>query len=197
MVGRTLSVALMGFAQLLAFWAVAFLRRAQTTGRSFAVTAGEFFTPAGDFPQGHPGRFIDNPKHPFNIIVATLAASGVDIVFAAGNCGVQCPDSRCQNHKTQAIMGTSAHDDVLTLAGCDINDQRVGYSSQGPSIPGINQQKPDIITYTHFLGSEAFGASTPDSGTSAACPVAAGCGAALRSRVSPRTTSSAADDSES
>ena len=191
MVGRTLSVALMGFAQLLAFWAVAFAPgsnyRALVCSNSWGI-----FHPSWDFPQGHPGRFIDNPKHPFNIIVATLAASGVDIVFAAGNCGVQCPDSRCQNRTTQAIMGTSAHDDVLTLAGCDINDQRVGYSSQGPSIPGINQQKPDIITYTHFLGSEAFGASTPDSGTSAACPVAAGCVAALRSRVSPRTTSSAA-----
>jgi hypothetical protein len=42
------------------------------------------------------------------------------------------------------------------------------------------QYKPDITSYTHFLGSEAFGIGTPDSGTSAACPVTSGCVAALR-----------------
>jgi len=54
-------------------------------------------------------------------------------------------------------------------------------SGLGPSISGMYQQKPDITSYTHFLGSEAFGTGSPDSGTSAACPVAAGCVAALRS----------------
>ena len=82
-------------------------------------------------------------------------------------------------------MGASCSKDVLTLAGCDTQDKRVGYSSQGPSIAGMFQQKPDVTTYTHFLGSEAFGAGSADSGTSAACPVAAGCVAALRSKLSP------------
>ena len=45
------------------------------------------------------------------------------------------------------------------------------------------QQKPDLTTYTHFLGSEAFGAGTPDSGTSTACPVAAGCVAGIRTKM--------------
>jgi hypothetical protein len=49
-------------------------------------------------------------------------------------------------------------------------------------------EKPDITAYTHFLGSEAFGANSPDSGTSAACPVAAGCIAALRTKVSHSIT---------
>ncbi|HET9472235.1 MAG TPA: S8 family serine peptidase, partial [Usitatibacter sp.] len=55
---------------------------------------------------------------------------------------------------------------------------------------GMYARKPDVTGYTHFLGSEAFGAGTPDSGTSAACPVAAGCVAALRSsaKIPPRTT---------
>jgi Subtilase family len=140
------------------------------------------FHPSWDFPAGHPGRYGDNPNHPFNIITGTLAAAGADILFAAGNCGGQCPDGRCQNVVTSTITGANAHASVLTLAGCDVNDLRVGYSSQGPSIAGMPQNKPDITAYTHFSGSEAFGAGSPDSGTSAACPVAAGCVAALRTK---------------
>ena len=43
--------------------------------------------------------------------------------------------------------------------------------------------KPDITAYTHFLGSRYAGGSVPDNGTSTACPVAAGCVAALRSAL--------------
>ena len=76
----------------------------------------------------------------------------------------------------------------MTLGGCDTNDQMVGYSSQGPSIANMFQQKPDVAAYTHFLGSEAFGTGSPDSGTSAACPVATGCIAAIRTKVPFGTT---------
>ena len=140
------------------------------------------FHPSWDFPPGHPGRYADNPNHPFNIITGTLAAAGADILFAAGNCGADCPDGRCQGVVTKTITGANAHPSVLTLAGCDVNDLRVGYSSQGPGIPGMTKQKPDVTAYTHFLGSKAFGNTVPDSGTSAACPVAAGCVAALRTK---------------
>jgi hypothetical protein len=180
-VGQTISMALLGFSQLLAFWAVAFAPggaprfKALVSNNSWGV-----YHPSWDFPAGHPGRFIDNPNHPFHIIVSTVVRSGADVIFAAGNCGAQCPDGRCQGRTAQAIMGSSAHPDVLTLAGCDTNDQRVGYSSQGPSIAGMSQQKPDVTAYAHFRGSEAFGPGSPDSGTSTACPVAAGCVAALR-----------------
>ncbi|WP_455274341.1 S8 family serine peptidase [Rhizobium herbae] len=143
------------------------------------------YHPSWDFPVGHPGRYSDNPNHPFNIIVGTLARAGADILFAAGNCGADCPDGRCQGVTSHTITGANAHPDVLTMAGCDINDQRVGYSSQGPGIPGMTSQKPDLTAYTHFVGSEAFGTGTADSGTSAACPVASGCIAALRTKVSP------------
>jgi hypothetical protein len=183
-VGRTLSVALQGFAQLLAFWAVGFAASGSVKYKALVVSnSWGMYHPTWDFPVGHPGRFIDNPNHPFNIMVATLARSGADIVFAAGNCGGQCADGRCQGRTTQTIMGSSALADVLTLAGCDTNDARVGYSSQGPSIAGMFQQKPDLTAYSHFSGSEAFGPGSPDSGTSAACPVASGCIAALRTKI--------------
>lgn len=182
--GRTLSVALQAFAHLLAFWAVAFAPGGAQRYKGLVVSnSWGIFHPSWDFPPGHPGRYIDNPKHPFQGLVSILAGSGADIVFAAGNCGSQCADGRCQGRTSGTIMGVNASPDVLTLAGCDTNDVRVGYSSQGPSIAGMFQQKPDVTAYTHFLGSEAFGAGSPDSGTSAACPVAAGCVAAIRTKL--------------
>jgi hypothetical protein len=138
-----------------------------------------------DFPPGQPGRYADNPDHPFNIVVGTLVRAGADVLFAAGNCGAPCPDARCQDVTKHTIMGANAHPDVLTVAGATVKKQRVGYSSQGPSIPGMKHSKPDITAYTHFDGSQAFGKGEPDSGTSAACPVAAGCVAAIRTRLGP------------
>jgi len=182
MVGRTLSLALLGYAQLLAFWAVAFAPGGGPKYSALVVNnSWGIYHPSSDFPAGHRGRYCDNPRHPFNVVVAALAASA-DIVFAAGNCGADCASSKCKSRVTETIMGANAHPEVLTLAGCDTNDARVGYSSQGPSIAGMYQQKPDLTAYTHFLGSEASGAGQPDTGTSTACPVAAGCIAAIRTK---------------
>jgi hypothetical protein len=184
-VGRTLATAMVAFSQLFTNWGVSFAPGGVSKYAGLVINnSWGIYHPSWDFPVGHRGRYIDNPRHPFNLLVAAMAASGIDIVFAAGNCGPVCADIRCQGRTAQAIMGANAHADVLTLGGCDINDQIVGYSSQGPSIANMFQQKPDVTAYTHFLGSEAFGAGSPDSGTSAACPVAAGCIAALRTRVS-------------
>ncbi|PLP58127.1 peptidase S8 [Mesorhizobium loti] len=149
------------------------------------------YHPSWDFPPGHPGRYADNPNHPFNIMVGTIARAGADVLFAAGNCGADCPSGRCQGVTRHSISGANAHPDVLTLAACDIDGVRLGYSSQGPAIPNMAREKPDLTSYSHFLGSQAFGEGTPDTGTSTASPVAAGCVAAIRSglpsgKVSPR-----------
>lgn len=137
------------------------------------------FDPSTDFPVGHPGNYTDNPGHPFNLIVALLESAGADIFFAAGNCGVECPDGYCR-FESNPICGANSHPSVLSVGGIDVNDERVGYSSQGPG--RLSADKPDLCSYTHFLGSEAFGEGEPDSGTSAACPVVAGVVAAVRSR---------------
>lgn len=186
--GSTLSVAMQAFQQLWTSWAVAFAPGGvHRFGALVINNSWGIYHPSWDFPPGHPGRYVDNPDHPFNGLVGLLTKSGIDIVFAAGNCGSPGPDGRCVGRTTGSIMGANASPDVLTLAGCDTNDVRVPYSSQGPSIAGMFQNKPDITAYTHFLGSEAFGAGSPDTGTSTACPVAAGCVAAIRTRLS-RTT---------
>jgi subtilisin family serine protease len=137
------------------------------------------FDPAWDFPPGQPGNYSDNPAHPFNVIVASLADAGADILFAAGNCGRDCPDGRCRFGDAQPICGANSHPSVLSIAGIDTKKRRVGYSSQGPG--RLAAAKPDVSTYTHFTGSGVF---PQDSGTSAACPVAAGVVAAVRTHYS-------------
>ena len=134
-----------------------------------------------DFPRGHPGRYGDNPNHLFSKQVAALSAAGADILFAAGNCGPICPDGRCDNPLVYpTINGANSHPDVITVGGADTSRLLVGYSSVGPG--ALSNDKPDITSFTHFLGSEAFGPGTADSGTSAACPVMAGVVAAVRSK---------------
>jgi subtilisin family serine protease len=149
-------------------------KRAMVVSNSWGM-----FSPTWDFPPGHPGNYSDNPNHPFNLIVASLAAAGADILFAAGNCGRNCPDGRCAFGTLLPICGANSHPDVISVAGVDVSKERVGYSSQGPG--RLTQKKPDIAAYTHFKGSGVYPA---DGGTSAACPVAAGVIAAVRSRYS-------------
>jgi hypothetical protein len=151
-----------------------------------------------DFPKGHSGRYGDNPNHPFHRQVENLSKAGADILFAAGNCGSSCADGRCFNPvtrrwETNKVNGANSHPSVLSIGGVDINDDRLCYSSEGPGF--IGKEKPDVCSYTHFLGSRAYGANAPDSGTSAACPVAAGIIAALRTRYDPvRVTPSDLND---
>lgn len=132
-----------------------------------------------DFPAGHPGRYVDNPAHPFNRIVGTLSRYGVDILFAAGNDGQDGSGAR----RRVPIMGANAHPDVITVTGATLRGRRSECASEGPGIPGMVYAKPDLAGYTDFLGSEAGGPGEIDAGTAAACPVAAGCVAALRTRL--------------
>ncbi|MBP2704133.1 S8 family serine peptidase [Microbispora sp. RL4-1S] len=137
------------------------------------------FSPEWDFPPGHPGNYSDNPAHPFNLMVDSLAEAGADVLFAAGNCGRDCRDRRCA-YPDRPIVGANSHPRALSVGGVDTTGERVGYSSQGPG--RLTERKPDLCAYTHFAGSGAFGDGEPDSGTSAACPVAAGLVAAIRTR---------------
>ncbi|WDV51768.1 S8 family serine peptidase [Streptomyces coeruleorubidus] len=139
------------------------------------------FSPRWDFPPSHPGNYSDNPGHPFNLMVTALESAGADVLFAAGNCGLDCPDGRCE-FPDRPIVGANSHPRALSIGGVDTRGNRVGYSSQGPG--RLDPNKPDICAYTHFEGSHAFGAGEPDSGTSAACPVAAGVVAAVRTQWS-------------
>lgn len=103
------------------------------------------------------------------------------MVFAAGNCGPLCPASTCHGlGPGLAINGANSHPDVLTVGAVDVTGALAGYSAQGPGT--LSNEKPDLLGYSHFLGSEALGHRKPDDGTSAAAPVVAGVVAALRSQ---------------
>jgi subtilisin family serine protease len=131
-----------------------------------------------DAPVGTPENYSANPNHPFNQVVGSLVSAGADVVFAAGNCGQDCPDGRCGTDDTgpgQSIHGANSHPSVITVAAVTVKKQWLGYSSQGPG--GLAKEKPDLSGYSQFLGSGVY---TADGGTSAACPVVSGTVAALR-----------------
>jgi hypothetical protein len=136
------------------------------------------FDRSDDAPIGSAENYSANPNHPFNQITASLVEAGADVLFAAGNCGRECPDGRCGVGDTgpdASIHGANSHPDVLTVAAITVDGRRLGYSSQG--IGGLSRRKPDVSAPSHFAGSGVYEA---DGGTSAACPVAAGVVAALR-----------------
>jgi subtilisin family serine protease len=144
------------------------------------------FHPSWDFPVGHLQNYSKNPDHPFNVIVESLEAAGADILFAAGNCGPECADSRCELVTDAGIFGANSSPVVTSVAGVVISKERIGYSTKGPGL--LEERKPDIASFTHFAGS---GVRPADGGTSAATPVAAGVVAAIRrgypaSVLSPR-----------
>lgn len=160
-------------------WLVMTTPRRPGEHRSLVVNnSWGMFHPSWDFPVGDPGNYSDNPNHPFNRFVGVLERAGADILFAAGNCGSNCPDGRCQGVTANAIYGANGHPSVLTIAGVDVTKTRVGYSSQGPG--RLSRNKPDLCGYTHFQGSGVYSA---DGGTSAATPVVAGVVAAVRTKL--------------
>ncbi|PSO17498.1 S8 family serine peptidase [Bradyrhizobium sp. MOS003] len=188
-VSATIGEMMRGYLILIWRWAVtgAIPQDALVVNNSWGI----FHPSLDDFPPGDPRRYIDNPDHPFRLYIWLLTAFGADVVFAAGNCGKGCPNPVCLQRTDGMIMGANAYDEVLTIGGCDIHDTRVCYSSQGPSIAGMPQQKPDVTAYTEFLGSKVLRGPRgfePDTGTSAACAVASGCIAALRTARPPTAT---------
>jgi hypothetical protein len=149
------------------------------------------FHPSWDFPVGDPQNYNDNPEHPFNIIVGSLEAAGADILFAAGNCGTECPDDRCQGVTNAGIFGANSSPAVTCVAGVvTSNRDRIRYSTKGPG--RLERKKPDVASFTHFAGSGVYAA---DGGTSAATPAAAGVVAAVRRAMEGRRPRREARDS--
>lgn len=118
--------------------------------------------------------YATNPNHPFTLKVEELLDKGIKIIFSAGNCGETCPNLQCEKDTggSRDIWGANGHEEVMTVGAVKLNNNRLQYSSQGPA--ALFDQKPDFCAYSSFKGY-----SNRDGGTSAACPVVAGCVALL------------------
>jgi serine protease AprX len=115
-----------------------------------------------------PGYARDH-NHPFTRKVQEAIDEGLICIFAAGNCGSECPPEMCGDDigPGRSIWGANGLPSVITVGACNINEVLAGYSSEGPST--LSNDKPDICGITHFKGYK-----DSDDGTSAACPIVAG-----------------------
>lgn len=149
-----------------------------STGRWLVVNAWAPFDRSSEVPDGD---YSNNPKHPFNMLMAKFVERGIDVVFAAGNCGQFRPDRRCGKHDIgpgRSIFGANAHPKVLTVGAITTQGLWLGSASQGEGPNALAATKPDVVAPSMF--SECADRHTRNGGTSAACAVAAGVVAALR-----------------
>jgi hypothetical protein len=115
-------------------------------------------------------------------ITQAVATHHLDIVFAAGNCGQFCPSQNCgplDRGPGHSVWGANAHPLVLTVGAVRSDETWTGYSSQGPGPELLAVQKPDLCAPSQFY--ETHDAALLSTGTSAACAMAGGVVAALRS----------------
>jgi serine protease AprX len=139
----------------------------------------------GIYNRSHDLVYAANANHPLTRKIVEAIEEGMLVVFSAGNGGQSCPATWCNGDAGpgNSIWGANGHPRVITVGAVNKNEQLVGYSSQGPA--ALDEHKPDFCGISHFAGYFCS-----DSGTSAACAVAAGVVALLK-QVRPTLTQEA------
>lgn len=152
----------------------------------------------GDFtgnlrPGGHPFHLLlrDIDALHLGAVAGFDGARRIDQVFAAGNGGQFAPDRRTgpgDRGPGRSILGASSHPRVLSVGAVRADGLWLGSSSQGPGQAGFLPfaaagatvvEKPDLCAPSAFV--ETRDGAWRNGGTSAACGIAAGAVAALRS----------------
>lgn len=153
------------------------LRQFKDTGKPQILTNSW-----GIFEESWDRDYAKNPNHPFIVKMVEAMDEGMLVLFSAGNCGECCADVRCKKDQGpgRSIWGANGHPRVISVGAVNLRGELIGYSSQGPA--ALDPRKPDICAVSHFKGYYPLptGGSTCDSGTSAACPIAAGVVALLK-----------------
>jgi len=183
-IGAFLSLAHVAFQRMLADIAAYRGGDGAFSGPWILVNPWGIFDTRSEHPKGH---YTNNPRNCFNLLVASAVNSGIDVIFAAGNCGQFCPDRRCgpsDRGPGQSIWGANSLGEVLTVGAVRADAQWLGYSAQGPGQSNLDTRKPDLCAASQFC--ETNDASSINTGTSAACAMAAGVVAALRSNWSSK-----------
>ena len=145
--------------------------------------------PIGDYTENRHVRYGRDPSgnpvlvlgHPLNNLMQSAIDQGVDVVFAAGNCGQFSLDPRCRGLDRGArhsIWGANGHSAVITVGAASPGEGWMGYSAQGP-LSWADAKKPDLCAPSQFC--EQYDAARLNTGTSTATALAAGVVAAIRS----------------
>jgi subtilisin family serine protease len=129
----------------------------------------------GIYQHADDPRYALEVNHPLTRKIVEAMDEGILVLFAAGNGGQCCPATWCAADigPGKSIWGANGHPRVMTVGAVNKDEQLVGYSSQGPA--ALAEYKPDFCAISHFAGYFCS-----DSGTSAACAVAAGVVALLK-----------------
>ena len=130
------------------------------------------------------GDYTTRLDHKFNRLITEMTKR-FDVIFAAGNCGQFCPSRRCGADDVgpgRSILGANSHPRVLTVGAVRADGMWLGYSSQGPGALAV--KKPDICAASQFC--EDDDAAAVNTGTSAACAIAAGVVAGLRGQFNQK-----------
>ncbi|MDO9713480.1 S8 family serine peptidase [Paracraurococcus lichenis] len=144
-------------------------------------------------------EYWNNPHHPFLAAMPRFTEAGIDVVFAAGNCGLPGAQPRCAEMASgpgASIHGVNAHPDVLTVGAVRVDGLPIGSSALGPGVMagqispapprpastdyGLESwfAKPDVSAPSYFRDTDD--AMLVNTGTSAACGLTVGVLAALR-----------------
>ncbi|WP_439595503.1 S8 family serine peptidase [Falsiroseomonas sp.] len=106
-------------------------------GRWILVNAWGAFDPLHLDPPGTPDEpaYWNDAQHRFNRDMLAFEEAGIDMVFAAGNCGEPGAHPRCGETSIgpgRSITGVNAHPAVLTVGAVRSDGLPIGPSAQAP-----------------------------------------------------------------